>query len=225
MTIRQILLGSPIPTERAKHERLPKFLALPVFASDALSSVAYASQEILSTLLAAGAGLAAFHHVMPISFAIIALLVVVTISYRQTIHAYPGGGGAYIVARDNLGVIPAQMAGAALLIDYVLTVSVSVAAGVDAIISSAAHNPVLFQTLDHWRVPMCVLAVCGIMLANLRGVKESGAIFALPTYSFIAVMLTLVVIGLSKALTGNLHPAPSHPLLSHASAFGLFLLL
>src|SRR5439155_4182726 len=131
MTIRQILLGSPIPTSRAKHERLPKFLALPVFASDALSSVAYATQEILSTLLAAGIGLAAFQHVIPISFAIIALLVIVTISYRQTIHAYPGGGGAYIVARDNLGVVAAQTAGAALLIDYILTVSVSVAAGID----------------------------------------------------------------------------------------------
>src|SRR5437868_15302291 len=106
--LKRILIGRPIPSHHAHEHRLSKILALPVFASDALSSVAYASQEILSTLLAAGAGLAAFHHVMPISLAIVALLVVVTISYRQTIHAYPGGGGAYIVARDNLGLVAAQ---------------------------------------------------------------------------------------------------------------------
>jgi amino acid transporter len=225
MTIRQILLGSPLPTERAKHERLPKFLALPVFASDALSSVAYATQEILSTLLAAGVGLAAFHHVIPISLAIVALLVIVTISYRQTIHAYPSGGGAYIVARDNLGVVAAQTAGAALLIDYILTVSVSVAAGVDAIISSAAHNPALFHSLDHARVWMCVGAVVLVSIANLRGVKESGAIFALPTYSFIGITLALVTLGVGKAMNGTLHPVEAHHLGTAAGGIGLFLLL
>jgi amino acid transporter len=225
MTLRRFFLGTPIPTERARHERLPKFLALPVFASDALSSVAYATQEILSTLLAAGVGLAAFAHVIPISLAIVALLVIVTISYRQTIHAYPGGGGAYIVARENLGVVAAQTAGAALLIDYVLTVSVSIAAGVDAIISSVAHNAHLFETLDHWRVVMCIGAIVGIMLANLRGVKESGAIFALPTYSFIAVTLTMVAMGIAKAMSGSLHPAETHQVITHSGAIGLFLLL
>jgi amino acid transporter len=225
MTIRQILLGTPIPTSRAKHERLPKFLALPVFASDALSSVAYATQEILSALLAAGVGLATFHHVIPISLAIVALLVIVTISYRQTIHAYPGGGGAYIVARDNLGVVAAQTAGAALLIDYILTVSVSVAAGVDAIISSAAHNPALFHTLDHARVWMCVAAVALVSVANLRGVKESGAIFALPTYSFVAITFALVAVGVGKAMHGTLRPADTHHVVSYSSGIGIFLLL
>src|SRR5437868_7134669 len=179
MSLRRVLLGKPIPSERAKHERLPKFLALPVFASDALSSVAYASQEIIYTLLAAGIGLATFTHVLPLSLTIVSLLIIVTISYRQTIHAYPGGGGAYIVARENLGLVAAQTAGAALLIDYILTVSVSIAAGVDAVISAAAHNQALFAALDHWRVGMCILAVALITIANLRGVKESGAIFAL----------------------------------------------
>jgi amino acid transporter len=225
MTIRHILLGRPIPTERAKHERLPKLLALPVFSSDALSSVAYASQEILSTLLAAGVGLATFHHVMPISFAIVALLVIVTISYRQTIHAYPSGGGAYIVARDNLGVVAAQTAGAALLIDYILTVSVSVAAGIDAIISAAANRPEMFHTLDHWRVAMCALSVLFITIANLRGVKESGAIFALPTYCFIAITLGLVALGFSKAMSGTLRPGETQHLITHSSAVGMFLLL
>jgi amino acid transporter len=225
MTIRHILLGRPIPTERAKHERLPKFLALPVFSSDALSSVAYAIQEILSTLLAAGVGLATFSHVMPISFAIVALLVIVTISYRQTIHAYPGGGGAYIVARDNLGVVAAQTAGAALLIDYILTVSVSVAAGIDAVISAAANEPALFQTLDHWRVPMCALSVLLITIANLRGVRESGAIFALPTYSFIVITLGLVAVGFSKAMSGTLRPGQTQHLIAHSNAVGMFLLL
>ena len=168
MTLRQFLLGRPLPTDRAQHERLPKYLALPIFASDALSSVAYATQEILAALLIAGVGLAAFQQVIPVSLAIVALLVIVTTSYRQTIHAYPGGGGAYVVARENLGVLAGQTAGAALLIDYVLTVSVSAAAGVDAIISAAAHDQSLFRTLDHWRVWMCVLAVAGIMLANLQ---------------------------------------------------------
>jgi amino acid transporter len=225
MTLRRFFLGPPIPSERAIHERLPKFLALPVFASDALSSVAYATQEILSTLLLAGIGLAAFGHVIPISLAIIALLVIVTISYRQTIHAYPSGGGAYIVARENLGLVAAQTAGASLLIDYILTVSVSVAAGVDAIISAAAHNPSLFHTLDHLRVWMCVFAVALIMVANLRGVKESGSIFALPTYSFIAITLTMVVMGLVRAFGGTLHPAETQRIITNSGAVGMFLLL
>src|SRR2546427_3530832 len=153
---RSWLIGRPLPTADAPHQAIGKAVGLAVFASDALSSTAYATQEILIVLAAAGS--VAFAHAFPIAVAIVLLLAIVTVSYEQTIHAYPGGGGAYIVARDNLGVIPAQMAGAALLIDYVLTVSVSVAAGVDAIISSAAHNAALFQALDHWRVPMCVLA-------------------------------------------------------------------
>src|SRR5712692_5451970 len=128
MTIRQILLGSPIPTERAKHERLPKFLALPVFASDALSSVAYATEEILLVLALAGAGVA-LSKVIPLSLGIAILLAIVAFSYRQTIHAYPNGGGSYIVAKDNLGTVPGLVAAAALLVDYVLTACVWVSAG------------------------------------------------------------------------------------------------
>src|SRR5262249_52157869 len=183
--IRRLLFGRPIASDRAHEHRLPKFLALPVFSSDALSSVAYATQEILATLLFAGAGLAAFHFAAPIACAIVGLLVIVTTSYGQTIHAYPTGGGAYIVAKDNLGPVPATTAGAALLIDYVLTVSVSVAAGIDAIISYFARDAALLHSLNHVRVVLCVAAVALITLANLRGVKESGAIFALPTYTFI----------------------------------------
>jgi amino acid transporter len=225
MTFRRFLIGNPIATERAHDERLPKLLALPIFASDALSSVAYASQEILAALLLAGIGLAAFQYVMPISLAIVSLLVIVALSYRQTIHAYPGGGGAYVVARENLGTIAAQTAGAALLIDYVLTVSVSIAAGVDAIISSAAHHPAWFQTLNHWRIEMCVLAVMLIMVANLRGVRESGALFALPTYAFIAITFLLVGAGVLRALTGELRPAETQQAITYSGTVGLFLLL
>jgi amino acid transporter len=223
--IRHLLLGRPLPTERAKQERLPKVLALPVFASDALSSVAYATQEIIYALIAAAVGLVTFQYLLPISAAIVGLLTIVTISYRQTIHAYPSGGGAYIVARENLGVVAAQTAGAALLSDYVLTVSVSVAAGVDAVISAAAHQPALFQMLDHWRVVMCVLAIALITLANLRGVKESGSYFALPSYSFVVVALAMVTLGVCKAVTGTLRPAETHQMITHAAPVGIFLIL
>lgn len=223
--LRRILIGSPLPTHRAKHERLPKFLALPVFASDALSSSAYATQEILVTLLAAGAGLAAFRFSLPIAACIITLLAIVTISYQQTIHAYPSGGGAYIVARDNLGIPAALTAGAALLIDYVLTVAVSVAAGIDAIVSSAAHNAALFQSLSHWRIEMCLLAVALITIANLRGVKESGAIFALPSYGFVAIGLLMIGWGTFKALHGDLHASETHQAAVATGTVGTLLLL
>src|SRR5207237_9284694 len=129
---------------------------------------------------------------------------------RQTIHAYPNGGGAYIVAKDNLGPLPATVAGAALLVDYILTVSVSVAAGIDAIISAAAHDPILFHSLDHIRVLMFLVAVALITLANLRGVKESGAIFALTTYSFIVTTLGMVAWGAWKMMQGELSPGATH---------------
>src|SRR3982750_2547172 len=132
-SVQRLLIGKPLQTKDLAHQAIGKAVGLAVFASDALSSTAYATQEILIILAAVGAG--AFHYVMPISVAIVALLVIVTLSYEQTIHAYPGGGGAYIVARDNLGELPAQIAGAALLTDYILTVSVSVASGVAQIIS------------------------------------------------------------------------------------------
>jgi amino acid transporter len=196
------LVGRPLPTADAPHQTIGKLIGLAVFASDALSSTAYATQEILFILAAAGG--AAFSNVFPISIAIIVLLSIVTISYEQTIHAYPGGGGAYIVARDNLGDLPAQIAGAALLTDYILTVAVSISAGVAQIISA-------FPALFPYRVWISVVMVFFIMLINLRGVKESGATFAVPTYFFVIMMYTTVGIGLFKLLTGTLGLVPNPP--------------
>jgi amino acid transporter len=160
------LIGRPLATADAPHQTIGKMIGLAVFASDALSSTAYATQEILLILAAAGMG--AFSFAFPISLAIVVLLIILTISYEQTIHAYPGGGGAYIVARDNLGEVPAQMAGAALLTDYILTVAVSISSGVAQIVSA-------FPALYAYRVEISVVLVFLVMLVNLRGVKESGA--------------------------------------------------
>ena len=162
-------IGRPLNTADAPHQTIGKAVGLAVFASDALSSTAYATQEILGVL--AAVSIMATGYVFPISIAIVVLLTIVTISYEQTIHAYPGGGGAYIVARDNLGEGPAQTAGAALLMDYILTVAVSVSSGVAQIVSA-------YPNLFHYRVHIAVVAVFLIMLINLRGVKESGAAFA-----------------------------------------------
>jgi len=189
------LIGRPLQTADAPHQTIGKAIGLAVFASDALSSTAYATQEILGILSVAGS--MAYDYVFPISIAIVALLAIVTISYEQTIHAYPGGGGAYIVARDNLGELPAQIAGAALLTDYILTVAVSISSGVAQIVSA-------YPDLNPYRVHMAVAAVMLIMLVNLRGVKESGAAFALPTYFFVLMMFTTVGIGLFRSLTGTL---------------------
>ena len=194
-TVRSWFIGRPLATADAAHQTIGKAVGLAVFASDALSSTAYATQEILGVM--AVAGTMAYGYLFPISLAIVVLLTIVTISYEQTIHAYPGGGGAYIVARDNLGELPAQTAGAALLTDYILTVSVSVSSGAAQIVSA---YPVLFP----YRVWLAVLAVCIIMLINLRGVKESGATFAIPTYFFIIVMVFTVGFGIFRYLTGSL---------------------
>ncbi len=189
------LIGRPLQTADAPHQTIGKLIGLAVFASDALSSTAYASQEILMIL--ALAGTAAFGYAFPISIAITVLMAIVAISYEQTIHAYPGGGGAYIVARDNLGELPAQTAGAALLTDYILTVAVSISSGVAQIVSA---YPVLFP----YRVHLAVLLVMFVMLANLRGVKESGTLFAIPTYFFVVVMFLTVGVGLFRYFTGGL---------------------
>src|SRR5215218_6315528 len=185
-TFKRLLVGSPKRTDQAIHERLSKKTALAVFSSDALSSTAYATEEILLVLAAAVAfGQAnAFHYVVPISMGIAVLLVIVATSYRQTIHAYPSGGGAYIVAKENLGTTPGLVAGASLLVDYVLTVSVSIAAGVAAITSAAQGTR--FAWLDEHKVVLCLVCISFIAVANLRGVRESGAIFAAPTYAFLA---------------------------------------
>ena len=189
------LIGRPLSTADAPHQTIGKAVGLAVFASDALSSTAYATQEILGVLIVLGS--IAFGYIFPISIAIVILLAIVTISYEQTIHAYPGGGGAYIVARDNLGEMPAQTAGAALLTDYILTVAVSVAAGVAQIVSA-------YPDLFPFRVWISVGAVFLIMLVNLRGVKESGTAFAIPTYFFVVMMVATVGYGIFRSLSGSL---------------------
>ena len=196
------LIGRPLATADAPHQTIGKLVGLAVFASDALSSTAYATQEILMVLALAGIG--AFHFSVPIALAITALMVIVTISYQQTIHAYPGGGGAYIVARDNLGELPAQTAGAALLTDYILTVAVSISSGVAQITSAF---PVLFP----YRVEIAAGLVLFVMLVNLRGVKESGIAFAIPTYYFVIAMLLTVGIGLVRWATGSLGTVVAPP--------------
>src|SRR5512145_615060 len=188
-------IGRPLSTADAPHQTIGKRIGLAVFASDALSSTAYATQEILGVLTVAGA--AAIGLVFPISIAIVILLIIVTISYEQTIHAYPGGGGAYIVSRDNLGESQAQVAGAALLMDYILTVAVSISSGVAQIVSA-------YPFLDHYRIEIGVAAVFLIMLINLRGVKESGTAFAVPTYFFVVMMFITVGFGMFRYLTGSL---------------------
>lgn len=216
MTWRRVLFGSPLPTARAAHERLPKFLALPIFASDALSSVAYATEEILLVLATAGA-VVAMGHVLPLSLAIAVLLAIVATSYRQTIHAYPNGGGAYIVAKENLGTIPGLTAGAALMIDYVLTVSVSVSAGVEALVAA-------YPGLHGYNVPICLFFIALLTVGNLRGVRESGMLFALPSYLFIGTMLALIGIGVYKHMFGAPVLAPPRPPLNGA-LHGLTLVL
>ncbi len=192
---RSWLIGRPLSTADAPHQTIGKRVGLAVFASDALSSTAYATQEILVILAAAGT--MAFGYVFTISIAIVVLLAIVSISYEQTIHAYPDGGGAYIVARDNLGEFPALIAAAALLTDYILTVSVSIASGVAQLVSA-------FPNLYDLRVPLAVAFIMFIMLINLRGVKESGTAFAVPTYFFILVVLIMISIGLWRIITGSL---------------------
>ena len=213
-----LLIGRPLATADAPHQTIGKTVGLAVFASDALSSTAYATQEIL--IILAGAGTLAFGYSLPIALAIVTLLAIVTISYEQTIHAYPGGGGAYIVARDNLGELPAQTAGAALLLDYILTVAVSISSGVAQLTSA-------FPDLQPWRVPIAVSMVLFIMLVNLRGVKESGVTFAIPTYFFVVMMVLTVGVGLFRALTGVLPPVtdPPHMIVETLQPVSLFLIL
>lgn len=195
--LKRLLLGTPLPTARVHDERLSKVLGLAVFSSDALSSVAYATEEILLVLVAAGALALAIS--WPIALAIVALMVIVVSSYYQTIHSYPSGGGAYTVARENLGLRAGLVAGAALMIDYVLTVSVSIAAGVAAITSA-------FPALLPERVLLCLLAILVITLVNLRGVKESGTIFAIPTYTFVVIFYGTMISGLLQYVW---HGAPA----------------
>jgi len=216
--IKRFLVGHPIPSHLAHHERLSRVTGLAVLSSDPLSSVAYATEEILRVLVIAGVATLSF--ASPIAVIIAAILAIVVFSYRQTIHAYPGGGGAYLVAKDNIGSTAALIAAAALLIDYVLTVSVSIAAGVAAITSA----------LPEWhlnRVELAVGFVVILALGNLRGVRESGRIFALPTYFFIVSILSLVAVGAWRVMTGTTQPLPppDDPVHVANSGLTLFLLL
>ncbi|MCA1957828.1 MAG: APC family permease [Nitrospira sp.] len=218
MFLKRWLIGNPLKTTQARHERLSKTIALAIFSSNAISSVAYGTEEILLVLVLAGT--AAISWSIPVSFAILFLVLVLTISYRQIIHEYPEGGGAYVVAKTNLGERPALVAAAALMIDYVLTVAVSIAAGVAAITSAI---PSLFAH----RESLGLLAIVFIVIMNLRGVRESGKFFAIPTYFAMAALGLLVVVGTFHTLLAS----PSHSL-SHSEpsstameSLSLFLIL
>ncbi len=205
--LRRVLLGRRLASEESQHARVSNPIALAIFSSDALSSVAYATQEIMASLSMAlhhaggpaAAGMAAhslFGLSVPVALGIVGLLLVLAASYRQTIHAYPGGGGAFIVAKENLGEIPALVAGASLLVDYILTVAVSVSSGIAAITAA-------FPVLAGHNVALTLLAISFIAVMNLRGVRESGALFAIPTYGFIACLLPLLALGALRWITGH----------------------
>ena len=217
-SLRSWLIGRPLPTADAPHQTIGKAVGLAVFAGDALSSVAYAPQETLVILAAAGA--AGMSYAFPIAVVVTVLLAIVTISYQQTIHAYPGGGGAYTVARDNLGELAAQTAGASLLTDYILLAAVAVSSGVAQIVSA-------FPDLLPYRVHLAVSLLLVIMLANLRGVRESGNLFAIPTYFFLITTFLTVIVGFIRFLSGSLgqvvDPPPAEYLATQAVT--VFLLL
>jgi amino acid transporter len=193
--LKQLVFGRPLPSERLEHERLNKKTALAVLSSDAISSVAYATDQILF-VLGGAIGLAAVNYVVGVSGVIVGLLVLVGLSYRQTVFAYPNGGGSYTVARENLGVMPGLVAAAALLTDYILTVAVSISGGVAAITSA-------YASLAPHTVLLCSVSILVLATVNLRGVRESGAAFSLPTYAFIVVMLALLGVGAFRALGGH----------------------
>jgi amino acid transporter len=213
--LKHLLFGRPLASERLEHERLGKITALAVLSSDAISSVAYATDQILIVLAVLGA--MALQYVVPISAVIVALLVLVGLSYRQTVFAYPGGGGSYTVARENLGTMPGLVAAAALLTDYILTVSVSIASGIDAIVSA-------YPAVGSRRVLCCVIAALLLMVVNLRGVRESGAAFRVPTYAFIVMMIALIIGGLIRSIG---HPAivPQVPPVAPPMGFAFMILL
>jgi amino acid transporter len=214
--LKRVLVGRPLASHKAEHQLLPKALALPVFASDPLSSNAYATEEMMLVLVTAGAGALAFK--VPIAIAIAAVLAIVIVSYRQTVRAYPAGGGSYIVARENLGTIPGLTAAAAILSDYVLTVAVSVTAGVVAISSAA-------PALARHKVAIAIGIVVMLTLANLRGVKEAGVLFAIPTYGFVAMIFALLASGLVRCLSGCPDAATADLPLEEGATLGLFLIL
>ena len=222
--LKRFFIGKPIASSEDAHHRLSKKVALPVFASDAISSTAYATEEILIVFLSlAAVGMTAFDNLVPISILVILLLAIVVSSYRQTIYAYPKGGGSYVVSRENLGRSPSLVAGASMLVDYILTVAVSVSAGVAAIVSA-------FQNLAPYRVELCVGFIIVVTLANLRGIKESGALFAPPTYLYVLSLASLIIVGLYKVYFQDLGPidhsdAYAQELLSGQKTLTLFFFL
>ena len=220
--LKRLLIGSPVSSAELEEQRLTKRVALAVFGTDAIASTVFATQEILVVLVPA-AGMAALDYLVPISLVVIVLLVIVTASYRQTLYAYPSGGGSYIVSRENLGTGASLVAAASLMIDYTLTVAVSIAAGVAAITSAATF-------LQGYEVQLCLVLLALIAIANLRGVRESGRLFAPPTYTYIVMMTLLIVVGLIGVATGTLGRLPvdhkalqhftgAHALLTGASTF------
>lgn len=215
LSVRRLLFGDPLSTSQLIHERLTKIKALAVFASDALSSTAYATEEMMLILILAGSGAA--HLAWPLALAIAGLLTIVASSYHQTIHAYPNGGGSYIVSHDNLGQLPGLIAAASLLTDYVLTVSVSISAGVAALTSMA---PALFP----YRVEIGLVFVVVMMILNLRGVRESGTVFAIPTYIFLFIVLALIATGMVKWIAAGM-PAPAPPQFTYPVVHSLTIFL
>ncbi len=199
-SFKRVLLGRPIATSAASHERVSRTVGLAIFSSDAVASSAFATQEILHVLVPV-AGMAALGYLTPMSLLVVALLAIVVFSYRQTIHAYPNGGGSYIVSKDNLGTLPGLVAGASLLVDYTLTVAVSIAAGTAAITSA-------IDPLRGHAVATSVVLLAGLALGNLRGLRESGRLFAPPTYGYIAIMTVLIGYGLMRTVFGDLGPLP-----------------
>src|SRR5215831_8762850 len=196
--LKRLLIGHPLSSAELEEQRLSKRVALAVFGTDAIASTAFATQEILVVLVPA-AGMAALDDLVPISLVVIGLLVIVTASYRQTLYAYPSGGGSYIVSRENLGTAASLTAAASLMVDYTLTVAVSIAAGVAAITSAVAP-------LRGYEVEVGVVLIVAITVANLRGAKESGRLFAPPTYAYVLLMTLLVVWGLYKTVQPDFEP-------------------
>lgn len=195
---KRLLIGRPMKSTEIEGEKLSKLKALAVLSSDALSSVAYGTEQILIVLMAAG--FAAVWYSIPISLAVLGLLLVLILSYRQTIFSYPTGGGAYIVAKDNLGVSTGLLAGGSLLVDYILTVAVSTSAGTDAISSA-------IPSLHEHRVVIALTMILVLTIINLRGITESASVLALPVYLFVIAIFVLIIAGVIKYLTGGIHAA------------------
>src|SRR5437588_1903132 len=215
--LKRALVGRAMASGEMEETLLPKWMALPIFASDPISSVAYATEAAMVVLV--GVSLPALRSVLWVSVGIAALLAIVGFSYTQTVRAYESSGGAYVVAKDNLGTLPSLVAGAALLTDYVLTVAVSIAGGILAITSA-------FPSLYSVRVPLAVACVVLLMLANLRGVRESGVLFAIPTYGFIAVLYAAIGSGIARCAAGTCpHAVAPHPLTAGAGAITIFIVL